>query len=161
MGASSLDQARIFYLSFACGALGAVIFDAFRAFRRRVRGGTAAVAIQDLLFWAILAAVVFALIYHINNGEPRWYIFAGLILGAALYLSTVSKFVVKIFEKVLAVLGTAAKFLWKALVFPFKLLKKPLCILAIPLSKLRRFIARLFRKKVTDAKKIKKVLKMY
>lgn len=161
MGISIASEARIFYLSILYGIAVAIIFDLFRAFRRLVKGSTTAVGVQDVAFWVILAAVVFTCIDRVNDGEPRWYIFAGILLGAVLYLLTLSKWLIKVFEKIFLIIYTVFKFLCKAVVFPLKLLKKPLKLFAVPLSRFKKMFIRRVSKVKFDIKKTKKILKMY
>ena len=161
MGITVASEVRVFAASFLCGILSGVLFDVFRALRKKVRSGTALVALEDLLFWLALAGLVFAFLYRINNGQPRWFIFVGIVLGAVLYQLTVSRYVVVIFTKFIGFICAVFGFLRKILLFPFRILKKPLRILVIPLSKLNKKITHTLCKMKNDLKKIKKVAKMY
>lgn len=161
MNISVANEARIFGASFLCGILGGVIFDIFRALRIKVKSGTALVALEDILFWLALSGVVFAFMYRVNNGQPRWYIFVGIILGAIIYRLTVSRYIVAAFKKIFDLLCAFFKILQKIFIFPFKILKRPFKILVIPLSKFAKKIKFLTQKSKNNIKKMKKVAKMY
>lgn len=169
MNISLTNQAMVFWISVLGGAVTGVVFDFFRAFRKSVESGIVAVAIQDILFWLISAGVVFSFMYRFNNGEARWYIFCGMVLGAILYHNSISPLVVKLIVKVFYVLRRCAGLLIRVLLFPLvillKILRGPFFIVMMPL----RGAARILRKLTgrfgfswsQNLRKIKKRFKKY
>ncbi len=169
MAVSVTSQFHIFLLSLLAGALAGVFFDMFRAFRRLVRAGTVWVGVQDILYWLLSAAAAFFFLYHFNYGQPRWYIFCGILLGALFYHLLLGDRMVRLFLALVRLLGTVLRFLARVLVFPFLLLyrifRPILLFFWRPLRRIGRFFrrkTRAFVKKLSfGAKKFKKRLKMY
>ena len=154
MGITVSGEVCVFAASFLFGAAGGVLFDAFRALRRRVKSGTALVALEDILFWLLLSGLVFAFLYRVNNGQPRLFIFAGIALGSVLYLLTVSRYVIFLLSGIFG-------FFCKIFGFLRKIIMLPLRILAVLLSKINKKAGKILCKLKNDLKKIKKVAKMY
>ena len=111
MNISIANEVRIFGASVLCGILGGVVFDVFRALRIKIKSGTAVVALEDILFWLVLSGIVFACIYRFNNGQLRWYIFLGILLGTIMYELTISSYIVAMFKKLLDFLCAVFKIL--------------------------------------------------
>lgn len=57
--------------SFLSGLILMAVYDGIRAFRRLVRHGRCARFVEDWLFWAVSAVVVFQMIFALNNGILR------------------------------------------------------------------------------------------
>ncbi len=169
MNISVTNQAMVFLISILGGAVTGVIFDFFRAFRKRVKSGNTSVAVQDILFWLISAGVVFYFMYRYNNGEPRWYIFGGIVLGAIIYQNTISVLVVELTVRIYSILIKTLVIIVKIITFPVvllaKILKTPFFLVMMPVKTVARFFrkrARNFRADGTKSlKRIKKRLKMY
>jgi len=166
---SLTNQVYVFWASVLGGVITGVIFDFFRAYRKKVKSGAVFVGIQDMLFWLISSGVVFYFMYRFNNGDPRWFIFAGIILGAIIYHYTISGLVVMLIIKISEFIGKSIEIIIKIIIFPvvliIRIFKKPLLIVAIPIRKSGRFIRRSIRNKLSKTKdkikKVKKLIKMY
>lgn len=122
MAVSVTNQFQIFLLSLAAGALAGVFFDMFRAFRRLVRAGVVWVGVQDILYWLLCAASAFFFIYRTNYGQPRWYIFCGILLGALFYHLLLKDHMVRFLLWLCRILASILRFLARVLVFPFTIL---------------------------------------
>lgn len=165
MNISVTNQVYVFIMSAVSGVLVGAVFDIFRAVRKKLRQNVITVGVQDILFWFIAAFIVFMFMYNYNNGEPRWYVFAGTFLGAVLYHGTFGYIMVNVF----AAIGTAFAFVigytLKIILLPvsaaFKILKRPMLIMTFHvrgvIKRLKVFTGNLFKR----SKKIKKRLKMY
>lgn len=70
-------------------------YDGLRLFRRIVRHKNIFVSIEDFIFWVIAGFVVFSLVYSENDGSLRWFIIAGVCLGAVIYEKSFGSFLVK------------------------------------------------------------------
>ncbi len=136
------------------GALIGVLFDFFRAYRLKVKSNKKATAFQDIMFWTVSSYLIFALIYRINGAQIRWYIFAGLAVGALIYNATVSKLMVKLILFVAKTVITVTGFIIKPFVKFAKYLKKPFFIVFMPYRRLKYKIR-------SEINKIKKFLKLY
>lgn len=88
-----VDQVYIFFSSVIIGAVMGVVFDFFRALRRKGNTKNILVYIQDSIFWFIIAIMIIVSSFIINSGELRGYMLIGYILGAILYMVLISKYI--------------------------------------------------------------------
>ena len=77
-------QVSVFIKSAGMGALLGAAYIVFMLLRRSGIAGTAAVVVQDLLFFILAAIASFAFIFEVNAGSVRFYIFAGEAIGFCL-----------------------------------------------------------------------------
>jgi len=122
MAVSVTNQFHIFLLSLAGGALAGVFFDMFRTFRRLVRAGVIWVGVQDILYWLLCAAAAFFFLYRTNYGQPRWYIFCGILFGALFYHLLLKDRMVRLFLGLTRILAAILRFLVRVLIFPCTIL---------------------------------------
>lgn len=163
MTESVSSQAYIFLCSVAGGALIALIYDIFRILRKAVKTGNLITYFEDLLFWMLVAVVMFATVYYSNEGELRSYIFLGTLLGVILYTLLISKAVMNSSLFIIRIIRGIFRFLWAVLSFPFRLVLR---LLAIPYRALAGYagnsiksIRRAGRIRLSKAAIWKKVLK--
>lgn len=117
-------QTYIFFLACLSGILAGFIFDIFRVKRKLVRTPDFIVKIEDILYWIIIAIVLFCLMYYSNEGELRSYILLGLVLGVIVYICLFSKYIVMIMFGIFRMIA-------KLIVFPINIIIK---ILHVPLK---------------------------
>lgn len=129
MTVSVNSQAYIFLCSIIGGVAIALVYDIFRILRKAVKTGVIVTYIEDLLFWILVAVVMFATVYYSNEGELRSYIFLGTFLGVLLYALLFSKAIMNSSLFIVRIAKGIAKFLWTVLSFPFRIILK---LLAIP-----------------------------
>jgi len=156
-------EVSTFFYSILCGILTGLIYDFFRIKRKTIKTGALFVYIEDLVYWIIVAGVVFALIFYSNDGEIRGYIFIGIIIGAIFYALLFSKIIVNISVKLLNWLGRAIKFIFFVISYPFKIIIK---ILSYPAMLISKLVKKLFRKtkavtkiKLTKVSLLKKTIR--
>ena len=112
-----------------CGIFCSVLFDAFRGAHYVLKKHDVIVIISDVIYWAVVCAIIIYSLWYLNTGTIRGYEFAGLIIGAVLYFCTVSRYVykffltisvlcVKIFMYIYKILLTLRGFLYKITVVP-------------------------------------------
>lgn len=93
-------ELQLFVLSVIFGAAILFFYDFFRILRRLIPHSTAAVAIQDLLFWIVTGFSIFALLYRYNNGSIRGYCILGMGFGMVAYGAFFSPFLIKVAVKI-------------------------------------------------------------
>lgn len=102
------------------GVLILILYDLIRIFRRIVPHGGLAVALEDILYWAGTALLVFQLLYRENDGAVRGYALLAVAAGMLFYHQTVSGFAVAQTSRALnLILGFVLKpfrFVWKKMV---------------------------------------------
>ena len=118
MGISVSHEAFVFLCSALAGALIFLIYDLFRIIRRRSESGALLIHIQDGTFWLAALAIMFFVIFQVNNGILRFYQLAGAGLGALLYGLTLSPWVLKLFLLAVDFFSKIFKFFLKILLTP-------------------------------------------
>lgn len=145
------------------GMLIALIYDGFRIKRKAVKTRSIVIHIEDMIFWLIVAVVMFAVIYYSNEGELRGYIFIGTIIGVILYSLLFSKLVVQSSMFVIRFIVRVVKTICKIIVYPFRLLFRilayPICGLINILHKCFKGFRRIVRGRLAKAAIWNKLLK--
>ena len=130
-------EALLFLLAAGWGAALLVVYDLLRAFRRAVAHGYAAIAAEDLLYWAMAGIGTFILVFVENDGVFRGYLLLGIGLGMTLYHYTVSELLTRLLALLLRLAVTA-------LGLPIRALSRAAAGMARPVVRLARKIAVVF-----------------
>lgn len=135
-------EVTVFIFSIALGALFGMLFDTFKIIRKSFKEKGFITDLCDGLFWAIYACLFVWWMFRINDGQLRWFVFAGIILGAVIHFFLISRpfvyvgvFVFNVVKKVLFallfILLFPARFIVKKArvvavkaVVPFKIINK-------------------------------------
>ena len=80
-----LGQLKYFGASFLWGVILMFGYDFILIFRRKVRHGAFWRTVEDWLFWAVAALLVFQMIFALNNGIIRSFFVASFAGGMFLY----------------------------------------------------------------------------
>lgn len=95
-------QGYVFLTSIYSGLLIGIVYDVYRVFRYFLKPKKVATWIEDLIFWILIAFIVFLVLIKSTWGELRGYIFFGLFIGAFLYFKVLSEHayiaLIKLFE---------------------------------------------------------------
>ena len=121
-------QAYIFLYSVLIGMFIAFIYDIFRIKRKVIKTGVLFIYIEDLLFWIIVAIFVFIHVCYFNDGEFRFYILTGAIIGVIIYMLLLSKIIVKSSVAILNLIWKIIKYILLVLIYPIKLIYKAVMI---------------------------------
>lgn len=105
---------------FLLGFVIAIIFDFFRAYRKFKRPTDIEVLIQDIIFFFITTIIVIFGIINILDSNIRLYIFIAVFSGIGIYLSIISKYVIKIYNRFFEVIDSIIEFIFT----PFYLFKQ-------------------------------------
>ncbi|MCD8049864.1 MAG: spore cortex biosynthesis protein YabQ, partial [Clostridia bacterium] len=117
MTVSDAGQARVFVINIILGMMCVILFDFFRALRRRRRGDYLYANILDVLFWILAFGAVFAAEIKFNFGAMRYYELMGLVIGAGVQIVLFARFEVRIFGWMIAAFEAIVKLLVKAVLF--------------------------------------------
>ncbi len=166
-----LNQAYLFLIFIINGFIIGLIFDIFRILRKSFKTSDFLTYIEDILFWIITGIIVLYSIFIFNNGEIRFFMFIGILLGAILYLLLISKYVIKISVKTIQEIKKAINFIIKIIILPFKIIykgvkkvfAKPILFCIINIKKIIRQITikfsgnnkKIYTKKTKNIKKVK------
>ncbi len=119
-----------------------IIYDLLRIFRRVVPHGVCAVALEDVLYWAGTALLIFQLLYRENDGAVRGYALFAVAVGMLFYHQTVSGWLV---EHIAGILNWC-----------FGILLKPFRIVWKKVVQVCRMAVRFYKKKLK--KKLKEFI---
>jgi spore cortex biosynthesis protein YabQ len=61
------------------------LFDLYRVLASQLRAPRYAYYMLDLIFWIVGTLLIFKLLYEINWGQVRMFIFIGMLIGIAIY----------------------------------------------------------------------------
>lgn len=65
-------------------------YDSFRILRQLIPHSLKMVNIEDAIYWIMMTAVLFYLLFTYNRGEIRSFTIAGILTGSVFYLNTIS-----------------------------------------------------------------------
>ncbi|RHW31814.1 spore cortex biosynthesis protein YabQ [Neobacillus notoginsengisoli] len=85
----------------ASGFFFGAMLDTYQRFLNRPKRKSWIAFINDILFWAVQALLIFYVLYLVNKGEIRFYIFIALLCGFAAYQALFKKIYLWMLEKVI------------------------------------------------------------
>jgi spore cortex biosynthesis protein YabQ len=96
------------------GSLFGVMFDTYQRFLDRPNRKSWIVFLNDLLFWVIQALIIFYILFLVNNGELRFYIFVALLCGFAAYQSLFKGIYLRLLEFIIKTIIAIYRFMRRA-----------------------------------------------
>lgn len=90
------NQVYIFLIFILNGFLIGILFDSFRILRKSFNTANFITSIEDIAFWILTGLMLIYSIFKFTDGNLRFYIFLGVLLGYILYLLIFSKIYIKI-----------------------------------------------------------------
>lgn len=96
------------------GSLFGASLDTHNRFLKRAKRKSWIVFINDILFWLLQGLLIFYVLFSVNMGELRFYIFLALLCGFAAYQSLFKKIYLKLLEKAISITISLYIFLVKA-----------------------------------------------
>lgn len=142
MTATVNTQAFTFLCSIAGGVVIAFIYDLFRIKRKAFKTGNLMTYVEDILYWLLVAVVMFTTVYYSNEGELRSYLFIGALIGVVLYALLLSKAVMNSSLFIINIVRKTIIIICRIVSFPFQLLFK---LLSIPAGISRKFAGKTLR----------------
>lgn len=128
-----MEEGRIFVHFFLFGMIAFAAYDGIRVVRRIFPHGIFMISLEDLVYWLVISLCFFLHLTQVNNGKIRGYVLLGSLLGAWIYYSFCSRFVMR--------------YLTEKIHYLKKRLKKFREMTTIKLNKLRK------RKKLEESEK--------
>lgn len=95
------------------GSMFGALLDTYNRFLKRQKRQTWIVFINDILFWILQALIIFYVLFLVNKGEIRFYIFLALLCGFAMYQSLLKSSYLKILETAISTVISVIHFLQK------------------------------------------------
>lgn len=111
------NQTYLFIVFTIVGIIIGILFDIFRILRKSFKTKDLVTYIEDILFWILTGIIILFSMYRFSNGELRFFMIIGIIMGTLIYMITFSKYVIKISVFVINIFKR-----W--ILYPFKLFIK-------------------------------------
>ena len=99
------------------GAFFGAALDTYNRFLQRRKRKSWLVFINDILFWLFQGLFIFFILFHVNQGELRFYIFLALLCGFAAYQSILKQLYLKCLEKLISIVIAVFRLFGKT--YPF------------------------------------------
>ena len=119
MEISVSEQALDFLLACLLGAGLGALYDVFRIIRLAFWHGKLVVAVQDILFWSAAAACTFLFQLVNSDGQIRFYILLGELLGFTVYYFTIGVLVFHASRFIIGLVKRILRFLYRIFIRPF------------------------------------------
>ena len=90
------NQTYLFIVFTIVGIIIGVLFDIFRILRKSFKTKDIVTYMEDILFWILTGIIILFSMYKFSNGELRFFMIIGIIMGTLMYMITFSRYVIKI-----------------------------------------------------------------
>ena len=97
------------------GSVFGAALDTYNRFLKRRNRKSWIVFINDILFWLVQGLAIFYILFIVNRGELRFYIFVALLCGFAAYQSLFKGLYLRLLEIVISLIVAIYRFLLKLL----------------------------------------------
>jgi spore cortex biosynthesis protein YabQ len=134
-------QIHIFMACAACGVGVMFAYDWLRILRGHISHAKWVIAVQDVAFWVIVAAVFFLVTLNENYGVVRPALIVGMFAGGGLYHFTLSRLIIKAAHFIINAVKKAILFIFKIISAPFILIYKILRKVLTPFARTSRSFA--------------------
>lgn len=161
MESLATSQAHVFLIFVLNGIIIAFVFDIFRICRKSFQTPDWVTYLEDILFWFITCVLLAYSIYTFNNGEIRLYMIFGIIIGAILYILTISKYIIKFSVKIIMFFKKIIDKILHFILYPIKIVLKtlkkvllrPICFVFVNFRKgLYKFLQKNVKKSIKAEK---------
>lgn len=90
------NQAYIFMAFSIVGVAIGLLFDIFRILRKTIKTNDIVTYLEDILFWILTGIIIVFSMYYFCDGQLRFFMIIGIILGTVIYILTISRYVIKV-----------------------------------------------------------------
>lgn len=113
------NQAYLFLIFSFTGIFIAILFDIFRIKRKVFKTSNFMTYIEDFTFWILTTTIILFVIWFFNNGEIRFFMLLGLLIGIIIYILLLSdiftKFGYIILNNIKNIIKTIIKTIYKTI----------------------------------------------
>ena len=99
------------------GIVFGITLDTYNRFLNRSRRKRWIVFIYDILFWIVQGLAIFYILFLVNRGEIRFYIFLALLCGFATYQSLLKRMYIRFLELIISAVIAIYRFFLKMLYY--------------------------------------------
>lgn len=111
------NQTYLFIVFTIVGIIIGILFDIFRILRKSFKTKDIVTYMEDILFWILTGIIILFSMYKFSNGELRFFMIIGIIMGTLMYMITFSRYVIKISVFIIKIIKTI-------IVYPVKVVEK-------------------------------------
>ena len=151
------SQIGTFFIYFLAGVVICLLYDIFRAMRKTIKTSDFITYIEDTIFWLIVAIFLVYLIFVLDSGQIRFFMFLAICFGGIIYYFTLSKYFMNVSVKFLGLIKKILKKILTIFLIPIKIFlkinKKVKCIVCINLRNLKKNMSKK-PKKIKEKKKL-------
>jgi spore cortex biosynthesis protein YabQ len=90
----------------AMGSFFGASLDTYNRFLKRGKRKRWIIFLNDILFWMLQGLVIFYILFLVNQGEVRFYIFIALVCGFSFYQALLKGIYAKLLEAIIQVVAT-------------------------------------------------------
>ena len=123
------NQAYLFMVFTVVGMIIGLLFDIFRILRKIVKTKDFVTYIEDIVFWILTGIIIIYSMYIFCDGELRFFMIVGIIIGTIIYLLSISEYIIKIS---LVIINIAKK----SMIIPLKITRNLVMIFFNSIKKL-------------------------
>lgn len=120
LGINIIDEFYIFLIAINYGLIIGCIYDFYRVFRHFSESKKVLTAIEDILFWIIIALIIFVFLVDKTNGIIRGFVILGIIIGYVFYIKVISKYSFSFLKKIFKLILDLISEIMKVISYPFK-----------------------------------------
>lgn len=118
MGIQIARQTEIFLYSCVIGFALGVLYDVFRILRLAIPSPRAVILVQDILFFSFCALLTFFFMLSTNEGQVRFFILIGELLGAIVQHLTLGVLTMRVSKAIITLVKKILHFLFSVLIAP-------------------------------------------
>ena len=111
------NQTYLFIVFTIVGIIIGILFDIFRILRKSFKTKDIVTYIEDILFWILTGIIILFSMYKFSNGELRFFMIIGILMGTLMYMITFIRYVIKISVFIIKIIKTI-------IVYPVKVVEK-------------------------------------
>ena len=118
MGIYLAEQTVLFLQAIVLGGVFGLLYDAFRITRIAVPTAKWVVFAQDVLFFFVCASATFLFLMRTLQGEVRFFIFLGTILGMVLYFNSLSVVIMGVSGAIIRTIKVVLRAIYRWVLLP-------------------------------------------
>jgi len=118
MGVYLAEQTTIFLQAVLLGFVYGILYDAFRITRIAVPTARWVVFTQDILFFFICAVSTFFFLMRTMDGQVRFFVLLGVILGMIIYFYSLSILVMGVSTAIIRAIKAVLRFIYRWVMMP-------------------------------------------
>ena len=143
----AINQTYLFMVFSLVGIIIGILFDIFRILRKTFKTKDFITYIEDITFWVITGIIILVAMYVFCDGQLRFFMILGIVLGTILYMVTFSRYVIKVSIFIINIVKKIIIYPIRLVIgFARKIVFKPIVVICIN-----------FRKNIVEfVKKVKK-----